>query len=172
MLTLHWAAKASAHLLTARFPVMGDINCMQVAALCMPAFVKGCAIMCATWGPWKCCTSLHVRNTAEASFAKSRSCHAEFDGTAIETSITATLRLTLHKKGALPLKLSKLNFPLLENANEYVVHGFNYGVRLRIPSFLSEGHSKWKKRSAFPCPNRGPNCRSSPGSSLSCRRLP
>ena len=87
-----------------------------------------------------CCTSLHVRNTAEDSFAKSSSCPAEFDGTAIETSITATLRLTLQKKGSLPLKLSKLNFPLLENANEYVVHGFNYGVRLRIPSLqnLSE----------------------------------
>jgi hypothetical protein len=96
-------------------------------------------------------------------FPMSRSCHAEFDGTAIETSITATLRLTLHKKGALPLKLSKLNFPLLENANEYVVHGFTYGVRLRIPSFqnLSESHSKWKKRSGVPCPNRAPNCRSS-----------
>lgn len=69
-------------------------------------------------------------------------CHSaqgdsEFDGTAIETSITATLRLTLHKKGALPLKLSKLNFPLLENANEYVVHGFTYGnylQELEMPS--------------------------------------
>ena len=53
---------------------------------------------------------------------------AEFDGTAIETSLTATLKVTLHKKGSLPRKLSKLNFPLLENANEYIVHGFNYGV--------------------------------------------
>ena len=53
---------------------------------------------------------------------------AEFDGTAIETSLTATLKVTLHKKGKLPLKVSKINFPLLENANEYVVHGFNYGV--------------------------------------------
>ena len=53
---------------------------------------------------------------------------AEFDGTAIETSLTATLKVTLHKKGALPLKVSKLTFPLLENANEYIVHGFNYGV--------------------------------------------
>ena len=25
--------------------------------------------------------------------------------------------------------LYKLNFPLLENANEYVVHGFTYNVR-------------------------------------------
>lgn len=53
---------------------------------------------------------------------------AEFDGTAIETSLTATLKVTLHKKGALPKKVSKLTFPLLENANEYIVHGFNYGV--------------------------------------------
>ena len=55
---------------------------------------------------------------------------AEFDGTAIETSLTAMLKVTLHKKGALPQKVSKLTFPLLENANEYIVHGFNYGVSL------------------------------------------
>lgn len=54
---------------------------------------------------------------------------SEFDGTAIETSLTATLKITLHKKGSLPKVVSKLNFPLLENANEYVVHGFTYNVR-------------------------------------------
>lgn len=58
---------------------------------------------------------------------------SEFDGTAIETSTTVTVKLTLHKKGSLPQKVSKLNFPLLENANEYVVHGFTYNVRL-LPS--------------------------------------
>ena len=36
--------------------------------------------------------------------------------------------MTLHKKGSLPKKVSKLTFPLLENANEFIVHGFNYGV--------------------------------------------
>ncbi|BDA46692.1 probable formamidase C869.04 [Coccomyxa sp. Obi] len=56
---------------------------------------------------------------------------SEFDGTAIETSTTATLKLTLHKKGSLPQTVSKLNFPLLENANEYVVHGFTYNDYLQ-----------------------------------------
>ena len=57
---------------------------------------------------------------------------SEFDGTAIETSTTVTLKLTLHKKGSLPQAVSKLNFPLLENANEYVVHGFTYNVSLLL----------------------------------------
>lgn len=62
---------------------------------------------------------------------------SEFDGTAIETSLTATLKITLHKKGSLPKFVSKLNFPLLENANEYVVHGFTYNVSALIfPVFL------------------------------------
>ncbi|BDA46691.1 probable formamidase C869.04 [Coccomyxa sp. Obi] len=56
---------------------------------------------------------------------------SEFDGTAIETSLTATLKITLHKKGSLPKFVSKLNFPLLENANEYVVHGFTYNDYLK-----------------------------------------
>ena len=64
---------------------------------------------------------------------------AEFDGTAIETSLTATLKITLHKKGSLPRKVSKLTFPLLENANEYIVHGFNYGVS---PSSLPSASTK------------------------------
>ena len=54
---------------------------------------------------------------------------SELDGTAIETSLTATLKITLHKKGSLPKMVSKLNFPLLENANEFVVHGFTNNVR-------------------------------------------
>eukprot|EP00877_Chromochloris_zofingiensis_P000674 jgi/Chrzof1/10607/Cz05g05010.t1 len=49
---------------------------------------------------------------------------SEFDGTAIETSINAKLKLTLHKKGKLPKKVQGLDFPLLENANEYIVHGY------------------------------------------------
>jgi acetamidase/formamidase len=59
---------------------------------------------------------------------------SEFDGTAIETSTTARLKLTLHKKGSMPKFISNLNFPLLENANEFVVHGFTYNVRsLSLP---------------------------------------
>ena len=79
---------------------------------------------------------------------------AEFDGTAIETSLTATLRVTLHKKGALPQKVSKLTFPLLENANEYIVHGFNYGVSLSTPQCTLQGRclctaSTWSSFDSF-----------------------
>ena len=52
---------------------------------------------------------------------------SELDGTGIETSITGDFKITLIKQGpAMPAMLSGLNFPLLENANEYVVHGFTY----------------------------------------------
>ncbi len=53
---------------------------------------------------------------------------SEFDGTAIETSINAYLRITVLKANNLPLPVQDLAFPLLENANEYVVHGFTYPV--------------------------------------------
>ena len=62
----------------------------------------------------------------------------ELDGTAIETSITGLFKITLIKgagigawkeatvETALGGMLKGLDFPLLENANEYVVHGFSY----------------------------------------------
>lgn len=53
---------------------------------------------------------------------------SEFDGTAIETSIDASLRLTVLKANRLPAPVQNLQFPLLENDNEYVVHGFTYPV--------------------------------------------
>lgn len=33
--------------------------------------------------------------------------------------------------------LYKLNFPLLENANEYIVHGFTHNVRITAPDAYS-----------------------------------
>jgi hypothetical protein len=39
------------------------------------------------------------------------------------------LQITLHKKGKLPKKVQSLKSPLLENANEYVIHGFTVNVR-------------------------------------------
>jgi acetamidase/formamidase len=55
----------------------------------------------------------------------------ESGGTGIETSIEAKFRVTLHKKDSLPKPVSKLNYPLLENANEYVIHGYAYADYLR-----------------------------------------
>lgn len=78
----------------------------------------------------------------DAHFAQGDS---ELDGTAIETSITARLKLTLHKKGSLPKIVQNLTFPLLENANEYIVHGYaysNYLSQLDPPSrIFQEGAS-------------------------------
>jgi acetamidase/formamidase len=55
---------------------------------------------------------------------------SELNGTAIETSVTGDIQLILHKKAALDNKLKALNFPLLENENEWVVHGFSYANHL------------------------------------------
>ena len=54
--------------------------------------------------------------------------NSELDGTGIETSINGNFRVTLHKADSLPLIVQNLTFPLLENDNEYVIHGFNYAV--------------------------------------------
>ena len=51
---------------------------------------------------------------------------AELAGTAMETSMTAKLRITLHKAGDLPKKVATMGFPLLETSTQYVVHGFAY----------------------------------------------
>ncbi|WP_419884553.1 acetamidase/formamidase family protein [Paenibacillus sp. B-A-8] len=51
---------------------------------------------------------------------------AEINGTAIETSVTGDIQVVLHKKATLNKKLNGLSFPLLENENEWVVHGFSY----------------------------------------------
>ncbi|KAJ1459452.1 hypothetical protein M885DRAFT_459931, partial [Pelagophyceae sp. CCMP2097] len=59
---------------------------------------------------------------------------SELAGTAVETSLTATLRLTLHKSATLPKLVKTINFPLLENDDVYVIHGFAYA------DYLSEVH--------------------------------
>lgn len=51
---------------------------------------------------------------------------AELAGTAMETSMTTKLRVTLHKAGSLPKKVSSMPFPLLETSTQYVIHGFAY----------------------------------------------
>eukprot|EP00980_Cylindrotheca_fusiformis_P022003 scaffold8882_cov86-Cylindrotheca_fusiformis.AAC.1 len=62
---------------------------------------------------------------------------SELAGTAMETSMTTKLRLTLHKAGSLPKKLNTMPFPLLETSTQFVVHGFaidNYLDDLEDPS--------------------------------------
>ncbi|KAK9786686.1 hypothetical protein WJX73_007705 [Symbiochloris irregularis] len=50
----------------------------------------------------------------------------ETAATGIETSLDGDFTVTLHKAGSLPKKLELLDYPLLENANEYIIHGFAY----------------------------------------------
>lgn len=58
---------------------------------------------------------------------------SELAGTAIETSLTGVLRVVLHKKAELAGTVAAdLNYPLLETADEFVVHGFSY------PNYLAE----------------------------------
>eukprot|EP00959_Pyramimonas_sp_CCMP1952_P228813 4784073-Pyramimonas_sp.AAC.1 len=57
----------------------------------------------------------------DAHFAQGDS---ELDGTAIEMSINGKVKITLHKAADLPTFAKDLPSPLLENSNEYVVHGF------------------------------------------------
>lgn len=52
---------------------------------------------------------------------------SELAGTAMETSMTAKMRVTLHKASeGLPKLVSGVDWPLLETKDEYVVHGFAY----------------------------------------------
>ena len=51
---------------------------------------------------------------------------SELAGTAMETSMTAKLRVTLHKQGEQEPFLTGVNWPLLETSDEWVVHGFAY----------------------------------------------
>jgi acetamidase/formamidase len=52
---------------------------------------------------------------------------SELAGTAIETSLTGLIRVTLHKADSLAgTPVEGLDFPLLETADEWVVHGFSY----------------------------------------------
>ena len=52
---------------------------------------------------------------------------SELAGTAIETSLTGVLQVILHKQESLGgTPLEGLDYPLLETASEWVVHGFSY----------------------------------------------
>jgi acetamidase/formamidase len=52
---------------------------------------------------------------------------SELCGTAIECSLTGTFQMILHKKASLPgTPLAELNYPLLETADDWVLHGFSY----------------------------------------------
>ena len=52
---------------------------------------------------------------------------SEICGTAIECSLTGTFQFVLHKKASLPgTNLEDLYYPLLETADEWLVHGFSY----------------------------------------------
>lgn len=52
---------------------------------------------------------------------------SELAGTAIETSLTGLIRVVVHEQDELPdTILEDLHYPLLETADEFVVHGFSY----------------------------------------------
>jgi acetamidase/formamidase len=52
---------------------------------------------------------------------------SELCGTAIECSLTGTFQLILHKQRDLPgTPLAGLDYPLLETADSWVVHGFSF----------------------------------------------
>ncbi len=52
---------------------------------------------------------------------------SELCGTAIECSLTGTFQFILHPKSSLPgTPLDSLQYPLLETADEWLVHGFSY----------------------------------------------
>jgi len=58
---------------------------------------------------------------------------SELAGTAIETSLTGTFRITVHKQDELPdTVLEDLYYPLLETEDAYIVHGFSY------PNYLAD----------------------------------
>lgn len=64
---------------------------------------------------------------------------SELAGTAMETSMTTKLRITLHKKDSLPTKVATIDFPLLETSEQFVIHGFaykNYLDELTDPSSI------------------------------------
>jgi acetamidase/formamidase len=57
---------------------------------------------------------------------------SELAGTAIETSLTGTVQVILHKKNDLGGSLVEgLDYPLLETDTEWVVHGFSYANYLK-----------------------------------------
>ena len=73
------------------------------------------------------------------SFSHAAQGDGELAGTAMETSMTTKLRVTLHKAGSLPTKVATVDFPLLETSTQFVIHGFaynNYLDQLDDPSTI------------------------------------
>ncbi|KAK9814409.1 hypothetical protein WJX72_005468 [[Myrmecia] bisecta] len=59
----------------------------------------------------------------------------ESAATGIEVSLNGRFKITLHKAVSLPKHVSVLNYPLLENANEWIIHGYAYKDWIReIPN--------------------------------------
>jgi acetamidase/formamidase len=59
----------------------------------------------------------------------------ESAATGVETSLNGQFRIILHKANNLPKKVQLLDYPLLENANEHIIHGYAYRDWLReIPN--------------------------------------
>jgi acetamidase/formamidase len=70
---------------------------------------------------------------------------SELCGTAIESSLTGTFQLILHKKATLKgTALEDLKYPLLETQDEWVLHGFSFANYLEElgPKAQSEIYSK------------------------------
>lgn len=70
---------------------------------------------------------------------------SELCGTAIESSLTGTFQLILHKKATLAgTALEDLKYPLLETQDEWVLHGFSYANYLEElgPEAQSKIYSK------------------------------
>jgi acetamidase/formamidase len=62
---------------------------------------------------------------------------SELAGTAMETSMTVTLKIDLHKKNALPDMVKDLTYPLMETDDNFVISGFaftDYLDQLENPS--------------------------------------
>ena len=57
---------------------------------------------------------------------------SEMCGTAIECSLTGTFQFILHKRATLENSpLAKLEYPLLETKDQWVLHGFSYANYLK-----------------------------------------
>jgi len=62
---------------------------------------------------------------------------SELDGTGVETSMTAKLKITLLKQNELPLWLVNMEQPIGETADEYIIHSFtrrNFLTELEDPN--------------------------------------
>ena len=70
---------------------------------------------------------------------------SELAGTAMETSMTAKVKVTLHKKATAPAMVQNLTYPLMETEQNFLVSGFafsNYLDQLETPGdIFAEGAS-------------------------------